>query len=189
MFSLDASIEFIVEMVIKYDFKAVQLHGSESADYCNQLKTELKKIPTVPTLLENMKSKNSGVPDTIEIRKSGKIQIWKVFSIKDTFDFTRLSPYEGIVNAFLFDTKGKEKGGNGYTFDWSVLNNYTSPTPIILSGGIGLDEVDQIRVITKTSLPIVAIDLNSKLEHEPGLKNIEKVKDFITNLNVRRDVL
>ena len=106
------------------------------------------------------------------------LKVWKVFSIKDRFDFEQLLPYEGLVDAFLFDTKGKEKGGNGYTFDWSVLRKYTSKTPIILSGGIGLEEVSKIKDIMASDLPIMALDVNSKFEDKPGLKNIEKLIEF-----------
>ncbi len=154
---VDASIEFIIKKVTQYNFKAIQLHGDETPEYCQNLDAKL-----------------------LDHRKS--IEIWKVFSIKDEFDFNRLKPYEGIVDYFLFDTKGKEKGGNGYTFNWSVLKNYSSTTPFILSGGIGLTEIKKIKEILKTDLPIHGIDVNSKFEIEPGLKNIKELKKFITTL-------
>ena len=91
-------------------------------------------------------------------------------------------PYEGLVHAFLFDTKGKAKGGNGYTFDWSVLKKYTSETPFVLSGGIGLEEIDNIKEILGTNLPILALDVNSKFEEKPGLKNIEHLTTFTSQL-------
>ena len=106
------------------------------------------------------------------------IEVWKVFSIKGSFDFNQLIPYEKVVDKFLFDTKGKEKGGNGYTFDWSVLNGYHLKKPIILSGGIGLDEIESLQQILSTELPIHAIDLNSKFELAPGMKNIEQLAKF-----------
>ena len=73
------------------------------------------------------------------------VEIFKVFSIKNEFDFGVLEPYNGIVNYFLFDTKGKLPGGDGYVFDWTILNNYPSTTPFFLSGGIGLNEIDDIK--------------------------------------------
>ena len=80
-----------------------------------------------------------------------------------------MTPYESIVDCFLFDTKGKEKGGNGYTFDWRVLNNYSSTTPFILSGGIGLDEIESISSFLDkpVSKYLYAIDVNSKFETAP----------------------
>ncbi len=154
---VNATLDFILDNVKKYDFKAVQLHGNESAAYCHELKSALEQSD-----------------------KASSIELWKVFSIKDEFDFSRLTPYESIVNCFLFDTKGKEKGGNGYTFDWRVLNNYPSTTPFILSGGIGLDEIESILSFLDkpVSKYLYAIDVNSKFETAPGLKNIQQLKEF-----------
>lgn len=166
---VDASIDFIIEKVKQHDFKAVQLHGAEPATYCKKIKD---------TLISIDRPHKSSKP----VRSPGddKIEIWKVFSIKDTFDFDVLKPYEDIVDCFLFDTKGKEKGGNGYTFDWSVLKNYSSSTPFILSGGIGVEEIDS--VLSFLNLPeskyLYAIDINSRFEIQPGLKNIEELKKF-----------
>jgi len=109
------------------------------------------------------------------------VEIWKVFSIKDTFNFNKLTPYETVVDKFLFDTKGKEKGGNGYTFDWSVLKGYSLSTPFILSGGIGPDEIERVQQILKTDLPIYAIDLNSKFEQTPGLKDVNLLTNFMSH--------
>jgi len=108
------------------------------------------------------------------------VEIWKVFSIKDSFDFNKLTPYEKVVDKFLFDTKGKEKGGNGYTFDWSVLEDYHSTKPIVLSGGIGLAEIESLQQILKTELPIYAIDVNSKFEQRPGLKDTDQLAEFMS---------
>ena len=120
---VDASIDFVADKVRTHDFKAIQLHGNESPEYCRNLVTQITRSTE---------------------SKKHSIELFKVFSIKDTFDFGVLKPYEGIVDYFLFDNKGKEKVGNGYTFDWSVLKNYPSTTPFILSGGIGLEEIDKI---------------------------------------------
>lgn len=164
---VDATIDFVIQKVKKYDFKVIQLHGNESSQYCKDLQSELERFS--------------------EIESTVAIEVWKVFSIKDQFDFEILQPYEGIVDYFLFDTKGKEKGGNGYTFDWSILNNYPSKTPFILSGGIGLDKIEKVKEILKTDLPIYAIDVNSKFETAPGLKNIEELEIFKEELNRMRE--
>ena len=84
-------------------------------------------------------------PEICRLIKSTNVKVIKVFSIKDEFDFSMLLPYEDVCDYFLFDTKGKLPGGNGYTFDWSVLNNYPSTKPFLLSGGIGLDETDKLK--------------------------------------------
>jgi len=168
---VDEALNKIVLKIAKHNLKAIQLHGDESPEYCKALKEVQLSLP----IMEN----------GVEVGfKPYNFEIWKVFSIKDKFNFDTLLPYEGIIDYFLFDTKGKEKGGNGYTFDWSVLNNYNSNTPFILSGGIGLQEVEKIQAILKTNLPIYAIDVNSKFEIEPGLKNIHDLKEFKNLLSV-----
>ena len=144
------SIENIKTKVSKYDLDAIQLHGDESVDCISKLKQEL----------------------------NFQIEIIKVFGIKDHFDFEILQPYESIVDYFLFDTKGKERGGNGVVFDWTVLEKYNSTKPFFLSGGIGLQQIKEIEKIRKTDLPIYALDVNSKFEIEAGFKSVEKIKKF-----------
>ncbi len=95
--------------------------------------------------------------------------------------------YEDVVDKFLFDTKGKEKGGNGYTFNWEVLNEYPSKKPFVLSGGIGLGEIEDLKKILNTKLPVHAIDVNSKFETEPGLKNIDDLNEMINWLKTVND--
>ena len=108
----------------------------------------------------------------------------KVFSIKDEFDFSMLLPYEDVCDYFLFDTKGKLPGGNGYTFNWDILKNYPSTKEFFLSGGIGLDQFEDLKRFqkSKASKYCYAIDVNSKFEIEAGLKNIEKLKKFKSQL-------
>ncbi|GGI56941.1 N-(5'-phosphoribosyl)anthranilate isomerase [Winogradskyella haliclonae] len=119
-------------------------------------------------------------PEYCKTLKYSDVEIIKVFSINDSFDFSVLKPYEGIVNYFLFDTKGKLPGGNGYTFNWDVLKDYPSTTPYFLSGGIGLNEIENIKTFKKSpaSKYCYAIDVNSKFEIEPGLKHIEELEKF-----------
>jgi len=111
-------------------------------------------------------------------------EVIKVFAVGNTFDFGVLKQYEEVCDYFLFDTKGKEKGGNGIVFDWNLLKNYPSEKPFILSGGIGLDELESIKDFQNSKLAryCYALDLNSKFEDEPGLKNVEKLKYFKNNL-------
>jgi phosphoribosylanthranilate isomerase len=113
------------------------------------------------------------------------VKIIKVFSIKDKFNFDELKPYENVCDYYLFDTKGKLPGGNGYTFNWNVLKNYPSTKPYFLSGGIGLTEIENIKLFQKTeaSKYCYAIDVNSKFEIEAGLKNIDELKEFKSHIN------
>lgn len=148
---VDERIVIIAEKVKKYGLLLVQLHGEESPAFCDQLKTQIPHI-----------------------------KIIKVFSIKDDFDSGQLKHFEDVCDFYLFDTKGKLPGGNGYTFNWEVLKYYPSTKPYFLSGGIGLEEIDSIKEFMKRPEAEYChvIDVNSKFEIEPGLKNIEKLKKF-----------
>lgn len=117
-----------------------------------------------------------------ESLKNEKIKIIKVFSVNDDFDFSILEPFETVCDYFLFDTKGKLPGGNGTVFDWNLLKKYPSKKPFFLSGGIGIEEIASVKQLLKTNLPIHTIDINSKFEIEPGLKNMQLLKDFKINI-------
>ncbi len=117
-------------------------------------------------------------PDYCALLKGHKLI--KAFNIATAEDFVKTKPYEGIVDYFLFDTKGKSVGGNGEKFDWSVLDDYHGTTPFILSGGIGPDDTARIRSFHHPQL--AGIDLNSKFEDAPALKNIQKLKTFLEQL-------
>lgn len=155
---VNTTVEDILDKIKKHDLQAIQLHGSESIEFCKNLKKTLSK----------------------------EIEIIKVFSILDTFDFEILKPFESVCDYFLFDTKGKLPGGNGTTFDWKVLENYPSTKPFFLSGGIGIEEMAAVEEISHTNLPIYAVDVNSKFEIEPGLKNINLVRT-IRELSLREN--
>ena len=115
-------------------------------------------------------------PEFCRNLKMENIEIIKVFSVNDDFNFSSLEPFENVCDYFLFDTKGKLPGGNGITFNWQILEKYKSQKPFFLSGGIGIEEIENIK---KLNLPIYAIDVNSKFEIEPGLKNIEHLKQLV----------
>lgn len=112
------------------------------------------------------------------------IEIIKVFSIKDTFDFTQLLPFEPFVDYFLFDTKGTNPGGNGYRFDWNILKHYNSDIPYFLSGGIGLDHMEALNQFKSSPFSTYchALDVNSKFELKPAHKDDLKLKQFINIL-------
>lgn len=154
---VDATLDYIVEKVKKYNFQAVQLHGKESPEFCRDLRN-VQELSTVETI--------------------------KVFSVMEEFNFDILKDYEGVVDYFLFDTKGKNKGGNGVLFNWELLKNYPSNTPFFLSGGIGVEEVEKIRELqfyfrNRGKLNILyAIDVNSRFETAPAVKDKNTLIEF-----------
>nr|WP_104813956.1 phosphoribosylanthranilate isomerase [Aureitalea marina] len=110
-------------------------------------------------------------------------EIWKVFGLNQEFDFSQLTPYLPVVDMFLFDTKSKARGGTGKTFDWSVLKGYDHPKPFMLSGGIGPEHVQEINHMESEFPMLYGIDINSRFESEPGLKDIERIKRFKDELS------
>lgn len=162
--------EFILEKINKHHLDLVQLHCEESPQFCSELRVHLNK-----DVSSNGKTE----------RDLKNIEIIKVFSIKDEFDFSKLKPFENVCDYFLFDTKGKLPGGNGYAFNWNVLKDYPSTKPYFLSGGIGLESIDNIKIFfdIEASKQCFAIDINSQFEMEAGLKDVEKLKSFRVKLN------
>lgn len=109
------------------------------------------------------------------------IRVMKVFSVGESFDFSILGQYNPFVEFFLFDTKGKARGGTGKTFDWNILKGYDLEVPFFLSGGIDLTNLSDLQVLE--GLPVQALDVNSRFELAPGLKDIEKVARLTEELN------
>jgi len=108
------------------------------------------------------------------------LEVIKVFRVGDDFDFSVLKKYISVVDYFLFDTKGKNYGGNGVAFDWEILKKYPYSVPFFLSGGI---QPNDGSIIKKLKLPqLYAIDINSGFEEEPGLKNIPLLHQFLKEL-------
>ncbi len=108
------------------------------------------------------------------------IRIIKAFQVDDAFDFSQLAPYQKFCDYFLFDTKGKEKGGNGISFNWEVLNKYQLGTPFLLSGGIGVENIEEALSITHPQL--FGLDINSKIELEPASKSFELAHILTTKI-------
>lgn len=153
---VNASEENILEKIEKYQLSALQLHGEESPGFITNLKQTI----------------------------SEEIEFIKVFSIGNEFDFGKVQPYEGVVDYFLFDTLGKSKGGNGIRFNWEVLQDYPSTTPFFLSGGIGPDDAAAVKELYHTFQKrqkeelFYGIDVNSKFETAPAVKDAEALETF-----------
>ena len=146
---VEATIEDIRLHIVDYSLDIIQLHGHESTDFIRSLRSLC----------------------------GDSITIIKAFNIATKEDLEATKPYEGLVDYFLFDTKGKSAGGNGEKFNWNVLSNYKDNTPFLLSGGIGPDDAGRVKVFQHPKC--VGIDLNSRFEIEPGIKDITKLKTFL----------
>lgn len=111
-----------------------------------------------------------------------QISIIKAFQMNDSFNFRTLDAYCPFCSYFLFDTKGKLNGGNGIKFNWNILNEYDLGIPFLLSGGIDLKDTDTIKALTFKRL--MGVDINSRFELEPGVKDVEKVSLFKQKLEL-----
>ncbi len=112
--------------------------------------------------------------------KSKGYKIVKVFQVDDAFDFGVTEPFKSHVDYFLFDTKSEGYGGTGKRFDWDLFKKYDNQIPLFLSGGLDIENIDEIKNLNY--LNIHALDINSKFETEPGRKNDGKVKLFIDRI-------
>ncbi|MBO4825967.1 MAG: phosphoribosylanthranilate isomerase [Prevotella sp.] len=146
----------IVTRVYNYGLQYVQLHGHES-----------------PVMIDNLRR-------TLDPDIRFGIRIIKALSIASAEDLKRCQEYEGHVDMFLFDTKCACVGGSGEQFDWSVLSHYDGHTPFLLSGGIGPDDAARVKAF---SYPRFAgIDLNSRFETLPAVKDVEALRKFIAEI-------
>jgi phosphoribosylanthranilate isomerase len=118
-----------------------------------------------------------------------RVTVFKAFGLDNDFDFEQLNDYANKVDYFLFDTKTAAYGGSGKTFDWAMLDNYKLDVPFFLSGGISLDNLDEIKKITHPQF--YGVDLNSRFETEPGVKDLDKLKqafDIIKKQHITDEV-
>jgi len=124
------------------------------------------------------------MPDICRSIRQKGVNVIKAFSIDEKFNFAMLNNYKSFCDLFLFDTKGANPGGNGTPFDWKLLKKYDNEKPFLLSGGIGIENVEEIIALSKT-LPIYGIDVNSQFEIEPGVKDIAKLEELFNLVRVK----
>lgn len=153
---VDEMPQNIVTRVYNYKLDYIQLHGNEPRE-----------------TLENLRA-------TIDPDIKPKIKIIKAISVSSAEDIKKYKEYVGAADLFLFDTKCKTVGGSGEQFDWQVLQAYDGDVPFLLSGGIGPDDAERIKNFHHPKC--IGIDLNSKFEIEPALKDVEKLKQFLVKV-------
>ncbi|MCH7413546.1 phosphoribosylanthranilate isomerase [Belliella sp. R4-6] len=145
---VNASLDEIKTSIRDFGIQIIQLHGEESLEF-----TKLVKEDT-------------------------GLEIFKVFSIKDDIDWKTLEVFVPFVDYFLFDTFTKGYGGSGKTFDWEVLKNYPFEKPFLLSGGLSIENIPDIQKLKLEIPQLLGLDINSKFEIDPALKEIGKIREF-----------
>lgn len=143
----------VLDAIDEYGLDAVQLHGDESPEMCEDLGSEVEVI--------------------------------KAFRIGNTKDINidkLVEPYDAVCDYYLFDTEGKngEPGGTGQQFDWSLLGKSRIEKPFFLSGGIGLEDAPKLKAFKHSDF--YAVDINSKFEKEPGVKDMALILQFLQAL-------
>ena len=146
---VNASMETMIQTCTWYGFTHVQLHGDET-------------------------------PQTCEVLRTKGLQVIKAFSVADSSDLKKTAVYENCCDYFLFDTKTALSGGSGRHFDWDLLKDYSGTKPFFLSGGIGVDDAEKVKAFYHPLL--LGIDLNSRFETEPAVKEVGLLKCFINQL-------
>lgn len=144
---VDTTIEDIVQHAKAFGLHLIQLHGSESPDFCR------------------------------EVHAATGRRIIKAFSIACTDDLARTKDYEGLADYFLFDTKSTLPGGSGQQFDWDILKSYDGSVPFLLSGGLGPTDLPRLRDFSHPKW--IGIDLNSRFEKAPGIKDANLIYAFV----------
>lgn len=154
---VNASPEYILSTVRTYGLSYVQLHGQESPAFCHHLRLTLNQ---------------SGL---------ASVQLIKAFSISVPGDLASVRQYETPCRFLLFDTKTPLPGGSGKQFDWQIMQYYSGTLPFLLSGGISPNDAHRLQEFHHPLC--VGIDLNSRFEISPGLKDATLLKNFLTQLN------
>lgn len=153
---VDEMPQTIITYVYNYSLDYIQLHGKET-----------------PTLIDNLR--RTLVPDLVP-----DIKVIKAFGINSADDLQQCEAYEGHADLFLFDTRTPLKGGSGRQFDWSVLEAYHGRTPFLLSGGIGPEDAERVKAFHHPQC--VGIDVNSRFETAPAMKDVELLSKFIKQI-------
>lgn len=160
---VDEMAQNIITRVVNFQLDLIQLHGHET-----------------PTLIRNLRR-------TLDPDIRPGIKIIKAISVSNRDDIAIYKDYADCVDYFLFDTKCPSVGGSGQQFDWSALDAYDGDIPFLLSGGIGPDDAERVRTFFSAgsgsaAAKCIGIDLNSRFEAAPGLKDVEALRRFLNEL-------
>ena len=154
---VNATPEEIVQKVKEYGLSYVQLHGDEDLAYVCRLQ-DMLKAEDVP------------MP-----------RIVRSISVGSRSQVLKAMMWDGYVDGILFETPTKGFGGSGEAFDWSLLSAYRGRTPFFIAGGLSPNSLDDLLEFEHPMW--LGVDLNSRFESEPGIKDINLLKPFIETLH------
>ncbi|MGE5107982.1 MAG: phosphoribosylanthranilate isomerase [Sphingobacteriales bacterium] len=151
---VNAPVEEVIHMVDECRLSMVQLHGDETPKYCEKI--------------------------------ADYVSVVKAFRISDDDNIEwMIRPYMDVCDMFMFDTLGAGYGGTGKKFNWDLLKNVAIDKPFFLSGGIEPGDETKLKFFAQEPVAkaLFAVDINSKFETSPGVKDMKLVKEFMRNLN------
>lgn len=180
---VNPSIQDIRCRLLSYNLGGIQLHGQESPEFIQELRLKLSEVSTLDiftsafnALPDCSASQNRIQTSSLPNKKNSLPLIIKAFSVSEAQDIGKTKQYEGLCDYFLFDTKCSTVGGSGQQFDWNILQAYSGKAPFLLSGGIGPESLDMLKTFHHPKW--LGIDLNSRFETMPGIKNITQLTKF-----------
>ena len=147
---VDPGYSELLDAIDEYGLDIVQLHGNETPEMCEELSAE------------------------VEVIKAFRIPGDKAIDIDEM-----VADYDAVCDYYLFDTAGLKEsfGGTGQQFDWGILKKAKIEKPFFLSGGIGPDDAAKVKAFTHPDF--FAVDVNSKFELSPGLKDMAAILKFL----------
>ena len=169
------SIRCMIDTLLPNDVKII--NAKKTGVFVNQSKHEIE-VAITQFSLDAIQLHGEESPAFCKFFDGKNVEVIKAFPVDDDFNFFSLHAYRNCCNYFLFDTKGKNKGGNGISFNWDVLKKYDMQVPFFLSGGIGPNNIQQALGLNHENL--YCIDVNSKVESLPGVKNADLIKQVIS---------
>lgn len=117
-------------------------------------------------------------PRVEDVKARYRLPVMKAFSVREAADLAAITPYRGVADRFLFDAKPPKgsdlPGGNGVSFDWTLLAGLEPGFDYLLSGGLNADNVGQALAVTGAP----GIDISSGVESAPGIKDTAMIRAF-----------
>lgn len=156
--------------IIASEIKKVGVFVNAKADYI------IEKINRYQ--LDLIQLHGEETPDFCEVMNH-LIPVIKAFGVNEDFNMKVLENYFACCDYFLFDTKTTEHGGSGTQFDWDLLKGYDGKLPFFISGGIGVDEICRISDRQTQFSNLIAVDVNSRFEISPGMKNVGELGKIV----------
>lgn len=163
----------------KQHLSSVKIETKKTAVFVNAHLHEVEEFSNIYGF-KTLQLHGNETPEFCATLKEKGFSIIKAFGVDEHFNFEVLKPYLVAVDFFLFDTKTDLHGGSGLTFSWQILDNYKLERPFFLSGGIDLNNIEAALSINNQYF--YGIDINSKFEIEPGLKDIKKVEEIFSKI-------